>query len=407
MRSVGVAVVGLCALVAIFAGVARATVGGGNIANALGAVAGVPEPGTTATFTDSCGNGYEFWTLQLRKGDLVNINWGAPAAVDTFALWAPETVDASNTDGCYYASGWSHWTTQPLLSDTNTTPATNRASQTVVTEDGSYPLLFLDTTGVPNAGPFSFTAAVLHAASVGLPHAPTIPGAGTFTTSVITPDGDPVNDSTMKFTLRGYWRTRAGAPLRAHKLATATSTKGSATFNYSLPAGVWGKRILVDISGGGAGYQAVRTPKKPEKVRVPSGAPVLLAPSQLKAASRLLRHPIYWAGPRRGLHYEFTRTANGYVYVRYLPRGVHPGDTRTRFLIVATYPFPGAYSAVKKYANGKAVAGPNGSIYFVRPNDRRSVLVAFPKVDDEIEIYDPSPAVARSIAATGLVRPVG
>jgi hypothetical protein len=401
-----VAVIVVCALVAICAGVARATVGGGGtIATAPVVSSGVPQIGNTSSFTDTCGNGYEFWSLQLMKGDLVKITWGSPLAVDTLALWPAGTVDSNHTT-CLYESGWSHWAISPVLSDTNGTPATNHVSQTVVQTDGSYPLLFLDTTGVPNAAAYSFTAVVLHAVSVSLPHRSTIPGAGTLTASVLAPDSSPINDSTLKLTLRGYWSTVAGAPPRAHKLATATPTNGSAAFSYSLPARLWGKRIRVDILGGGSSYQAVRSQKRLVNVRVPTGVPVVLAPTQLKAASKLLRQPIYWAGPMKGRHYEFTRTGAGYLYVRYLSHGVHAGAVGSNFLLIATYPFPGAYNAVKKYAKGKAVAGPNGSIYFVRPNDRRSVLVAFPKVADEIEIYDPSPAVARAIAATGLVRPV-
>src|SRR5690349_2492405 len=73
MRSVGAAVIGVCALCAICAGVARATVGGGSIASAKVAAAGVQEAGTTASFKDTCQNGYEFWSLHLTQGDLVKI----------------------------------------------------------------------------------------------------------------------------------------------------------------------------------------------------------------------------------------------------------------------------------------------------------------------------------------------
>src|SRR5260221_3663050 len=140
MKSVGVAVIGFCTLVAIWAGVARATGGGGTIASAPVAPAGVQQAGDTASFTDSCQNAYEFWMLNLTQGDLVKITWGSPAAVDTVALWPAGTTDANN-DGCLYASGWSHWTSSPVLSDSNGTPSTTRVSQTTVAADGSYPLL--------------------------------------------------------------------------------------------------------------------------------------------------------------------------------------------------------------------------------------------------------------------------
>jgi hypothetical protein len=408
MRFVAAALIGACALVAICAGVARATDGpGSSIATAIAVTPGVQEEGTTSGFLDTCGNEFEFWTLQLKQGDHVKITWGKPAAVDTLALWPAGTDDNSHDNGgCLYASGWSsHWAPAPVMSDSNSTPSTTRLSQTVVPADGSYPLLFLNTTGA-NAGAFTFTAVVLHAASVSLPHRSSIAGAGTLKASVVAPDSSPIDDSTLKLTLEGYWSAAKGRPQLAHKLGTARPTNGTATFSYSLPARVWGKQIRLHISGIGSTYEPVTSQTESVSVRVPTGGPVLLSSAQLKAASRILHKPIYWAGPQTGKHYEFTRTGQGYLYVRYLPHGVQAGDTGTKFLIVATYPFPGAYAAVKKYAHGKAVAGPNGSIYYVRPDDPKSVLVAFPNVPDEIEVYDPSPAVARMIAATGLVKTV-
>jgi hypothetical protein len=403
MRSVGVAVLGFCALFAVCAGVARATGSGGNsIATAPIVPAGVQQVGSTATFTDSCGNGFEFWTLQLEQGDVVKITWGRPAAVDTVALWSAGTLDSAH-DTCIY--DWSHWTASPVLADSNTT-ATDRVSQVHITQDGTYPLLFVDTTGGPNAGSYSFTATVLHEASVTLPRRSAIFGSGTLKATVAAPDNDLISDPTLKLALNGYWSNRPGKPPRAHRLATSTPTNGTATFDYSLPASLWGKKIRIGVSGGGSNYQPVASRTEPVEVRVPTGVSVLASAAELTTASRLLRQSFYWAGTRKGFRYEFTRTTNGYVYVRYLPRGVRAGDPRARFLIVATYPFRNAYATVKKYAKGKAVAGPNGSIYFVRPNDPKSVLVAFPNVDDEIEVYDHSPAVARAIAADGRVRPV-
>ena len=46
-------------------------------------------------------------------------------------------------------------------------------------------------------------------------------------------------------------------------------------------------------------------------------------------------------------------TPSGTVYIRYLPSGTNVGDPRARFLTVATYPFPGAYAAVAKTAEGR------------------------------------------------------
>jgi hypothetical protein len=108
----------------------------------------------------------------------------------------------------------------------------------------------------------------------------------------------------------------------------------------------------------------------------------------LKAETEHLGQPIYWAGSVKGYSYEFSRTSNGAVYVRYLPRGVRAGARGAEFLIVAAYRFPGAYAGLKRVAGSRAIAGPGGSIIFVRPTD-------------------PRPAVAMAVAESGKVRPVG
>jgi hypothetical protein len=395
MKFVTAAVIAGLALLAISAGVAGATAAGGSIASALVATPGVQENGSTS-FTDNCQNNFEYWTVHLTQGDLLKLTWGTPPAVNRFALWPAGTDDLKN-NGCLYSSGWSTWPmTAPLVDDTS------GSVQTVAPATGSYPLLFLDTTGA-NAGAFAFTAVVQHAASVTLPQLSTLPGAGSLTASVMAPDNSPINDSTLKLTLNGYWSNRA------HAIATATPSAGIATFSYSLPSSVWGKKIQLQISGGGANasYQPVTSQKETVTVLVPFGSPVgLVTPSALKAASKLLHQPIYWAGPRKGLHYEFWRLTNGNIYVRYLPRGVKPGARSGKYLIVGTYHMTNAFKKLKKFCGSSALAGPHGSVYCALPGDPKSVYVAFPNVNYEIEVYDPSPKVARAIAASGRVAPV-
>ena len=147
----------------------------------------------------------------------------------------------------------------------------------------------------------------------------------------------------------------------------------------------------------------------------PYFGPLLLTPRQLAAEGRYAlgaldwagTRSIYWAGPRKGFHYEYGRSSLDYLYVRYLPDGIRVGDPGRNFLIVATYLVPGAFTVLKKQADAKAIPGPNGSIVLVSSSKPTSVYIAFPNVDYEIEIYDPSPAVALSTAESGDVQPVG
>src|SRR5918912_453972 len=53
--------------------------------------------------------------------------------------------------------------------------------------------------------------------------------------------------------------------------------------------------------------------------------------NEIIALARSLDYPIYWAGPASGRTYELTKTSSGRVYIRYLPRGVAPGDRRPSY----------------------------------------------------------------------------
>lgn len=140
--------------------------------------------------------------------------------------------------------------------------------------------------------------------------------------------------------------------------------------------------------------------------RIDYSGPACFAPWQLNAwFSKRLGTSIYWAGPREGTCYELWHS-HRYFLLRYLPvpRHAHEGAP---YLSVATYPFHGAFDSLKEQAKGNAVAGPDGSIVYVNAHDPRIVYVAFPNVDYELEIFDPSPARAAAIALSGKIRPVG
>jgi hypothetical protein len=126
--------------------------------------------------------------------------------------------------------------------------------------------------------------------------------------------------------------------------------------------------------------------------------------------SRALAAPIYWAGHLKGYRYQLRVWDKDHVAVRYVARAVR-ARAAGGVLTVAMYPFPGAYHVLKAQAKGKAVAGPRGSIYYALPTFRPSsrgthVLIAFPGVDYQIELYDRDPTLAPRIAAAGRVQPV-
>jgi hypothetical protein len=135
--------------------------------------------------------------------------------------------------------------------------------------------------------------------------------------------------------------------------------------------------------------------------------PLALSQTGLMAHTLAVGQPVYWAGPKRGVRYEFWRLTNDNIYIRYLPHGVRNGAPGKKYLIIGTYPFSNAYNALKKISKNRGVSGPRGSYIWARPNDPRSVLIAWPKVPYEVEVYDPSATKAATIAESGQVKPVG
>jgi len=128
----------------------------------------------------------------------------------------------------------------------------------------------------------------------------------------------------------------------------------------------------------------------------------------LKSLAKSLGHPIYWAGPKAGYTYELTQTSSGKVYIRYLPPGVKVGAS-AQYLTVGTYPFAGAFSSIKQVAKGNAadtIKLPGGGLGVVDGQYPKSIHLAYPGLNFQIEVYDPSPRVVRRIVASHSIVPV-
>jgi hypothetical protein len=135
-----------------------------------------------------------------------------------------------------------------------------------------------------------------------------------------------------------------------------------------------------------------------------STKPTAATRADLRAFARRAGHPIYWAGPKPGYTYELSTTSNGGVFIRYLPPGVEVGDPRARYVTVATYPFPGALAAVERTANrATRIKLDGGGIGVVDPAYPKSIHLAYPGSDYQIEVYDPSPSAGRKLVASGAV----
>lgn len=131
--------------------------------------------------------------------------------------------------------------------------------------------------------------------------------------------------------------------------------------------------------------------------------------ARLRTLAAATDHPVYWAGPRRGMKYELTRASGGRIYIRYLPRGVAIGDRKGRYLIVATYPLANGFQAVQKAASssgGHQFAIARDGLAVWNDSSPTNVYFAYPGSSYQVEVYDPDPARARALVRSGRIRPI-
>jgi hypothetical protein len=146
-------------------------------------------------------------------------------------------------------------------------------------------------------------------------------------------------------------------------------------------------------------------------VTTPVTRPLLTAatPRMLAAIAAGAKHPVYWAGRRRGVKYELTRTSDGKLYVRYLPKGVRIGDRSGEYLLVGTYPVRNAYRAVQtaaKERGARTFRVPGGGLAVVNDSAPKNVYFAYPHGKYQVEVFDPSPRRARKLVSSGAIRPI-
>ena len=161
----------------------------------------------------------------------------------------------------------------------------------------------------------------------------------------------------------------------------------------------------LDLSTSEAG---IAPPAPAQTSAAGSLGPIVLRAAQLRARAGTLREPVYWIGPRAGRAYELGRTADGKVSVRYVRPGAPPGAADENAIVVGTYPSKNAYARAKR-----AVASSPSLVYrdlrdggfaVVDPDRPRSVFVAYPKLDYQIEVFDPIPGEAQQLVLSKLAR---
>jgi hypothetical protein len=131
--------------------------------------------------------------------------------------------------------------------------------------------------------------------------------------------------------------------------------------------------------------------------------------AELQEAAATLGQPIYWAGSMTGKQLQLNELGEGGVQVLYLPEGVRVGKRAAQSLTIGSYPLPDPTTALKGYAKR------HDSVVRSSPERREavtskrwptSVYFTSPENAVQVEVYDPSPKQAMSLALSKRVEPV-
>ena len=136
--------------------------------------------------------------------------------------------------------------------------------------------------------------------------------------------------------------------------------------------------------------------------------PVVVSAKSLAKVATAAQRPIYWAGPQPQLTYELTKTRQGSFLLRYLQPGVAIGVPAPS-LTIGTYPVTNALAAVKRLSLAKGASVmklTGGGIAVINPRFPKSVYIAYPGSNYEVEVFDPSLAHARQLVSSGQITAV-
>jgi hypothetical protein len=150
------------------------------------------------------------------------------------------------------------------------------------------------------------------------------------------------------------------------------------------------------------------TPSKSKPAPAPRQTVRAASLRSLRALARAAGHPIYWAGTQPNVKYELTQVTDGRIYIRYLPKGV-PIGTKHVYPIVATYPVPNAYKAVRtaaKESGAVTFRTPRSGLAVYNQSAPTNVYLAFPGSKYQVEVFDPNPSRARQLVRSGTIRPI-
>jgi hypothetical protein len=128
----------------------------------------------------------------------------------------------------------------------------------------------------------------------------------------------------------------------------------------------------------------------------------------LRRAAAAQDTPIYWAGATQGTDLELSRPVPDRTYVRYLTGGAKAGDPKP-FLTVGSYRFEDPAAALRHRGGepgGVLVTAPGGGVVYFERTDPKSVYLAYPDTEVEIEVFAPEFKEALQLVTDGRIVPV-
>lgn len=130
----------------------------------------------------------------------------------------------------------------------------------------------------------------------------------------------------------------------------------------------------------------------------------------LKTAVAAVGRAVYWAGAETDYTYVLQTFGNGQTTVRYVPKDGDPNNQEAVYRVMGSYPIKDAFGVTTKAGQTEGsvlLTNSDGSIVVYNKAKTSNVYVAFPGVDVQIEIFDPTPGKALEVATSGKITPVG
>jgi hypothetical protein len=139
-----------------------------------------------------------------------------------------------------------------------------------------------------------------------------------------------------------------------------------------------------------------------------AGVPVeatIVSVGGLRKAAETQSTPIYWAGASEGSALELSAPSPDRTYVRYLTGGAKAGDPEP-FLTVGSYRFEdptGALQSRGSKPDGVLASAPGGGVVYFERTAPKSVYLAYPDTEVEIEVFAPEFKEALQLVTAGRI----